>query len=471
MEDTRAFTRPTESTTRRSLEGDLRSLTSTQSADPLRACAVRSTAADDRARRPRLLRPEHDLPLPPGRTDHPASEGFGQPRSQLERDRYDGGSTVTGRRRADGGMPGDGRGAAVARLHVNGTSYEVATHPSAALLWAFRDEVGCSSVKYGCGGEQCGACRVLIDGAPACSCTVTIAEAAGRDIAALESLGTTGAANLVVDRDGVDGPRVSAAIAFPGSCSHLRRSDHGEPVAESRRCRACPRPASVPLRLAWAHPGGGRRGVGGTRWLTGRGSGALRPTPTSTSGWRCVTAASWCARARPSWVGDPDRSCRRRSRRARRRSGARRRRGPGDGVVAERADHRGQRLDRAESDGGPPSVRAPRRALFARAAEELGVHVDELSCERGVGSSSRRPPPLLLGPRGGRRASGSRSTTWRRPCHPPPAGTRGPGHVRIDLPDKLRGEPVFVHDAPRCTSRPRRAPRMDRPPARPAGRC
>src|SRR5262245_55108156 len=86
-------------------------------------------------------------------------------------------------------VPGGGRDwAPVTQLHVNGTSYDVATHPSAALLWALRDEVGCSSVKYGCGAEQCGACRVLIDGAPAYSCTTTVADARGRDITTLESL-------------------------------------------------------------------------------------------------------------------------------------------------------------------------------------------------------------------------------------------------------------------------------------------
>ena len=85
------------------------------------------------------------------------------------------------------------------RLQINGKSYDVATHPSAALLWALHDEIGCSSVKYGCGSEQCGACRVLIDGAPAYSCTATIADAEGRDITTLESLVATGAGTRVVD--------------------------------------------------------------------------------------------------------------------------------------------------------------------------------------------------------------------------------------------------------------------------------
>jgi hypothetical protein len=67
------------------------------------------------------------------------------------------GSTVTARQRAAGGMPGDGRDCApVARLHVNGKSYDVATHPSAALLLVLHDEIGCSSVKYGCGSGQPG---------------------------------------------------------------------------------------------------------------------------------------------------------------------------------------------------------------------------------------------------------------------------------------------------------------------------
>ena len=85
------------------------------------------------------------------------------------------------------------------RLHVNGSPHDVATHPAAALLWALRDELGCSSVKYGCGAEQCGTCRVLIDGAPAYSCTMTIGDAEGRDITTLEALVHDGRASRIID--------------------------------------------------------------------------------------------------------------------------------------------------------------------------------------------------------------------------------------------------------------------------------
>jgi nicotinate dehydrogenase subunit A len=85
------------------------------------------------------------------------------------------------------------------RLRVNGTDYNLETHPRAALLWALRDELGCASAKYGCGTEHCGACRVLIDGAPTSSCVVTIADAAGHDVTTLEGLVADGRASRVVD--------------------------------------------------------------------------------------------------------------------------------------------------------------------------------------------------------------------------------------------------------------------------------
>ena len=85
------------------------------------------------------------------------------------------------------------------RLRINGAEREVTTHPRAALLWALRDELGCASAKYGCGAAQCGSCRVLLDGVPASSCTVTVGDAAGHDVTTLEGLVADGRASRVVD--------------------------------------------------------------------------------------------------------------------------------------------------------------------------------------------------------------------------------------------------------------------------------
>jgi nicotinate dehydrogenase subunit A len=85
------------------------------------------------------------------------------------------------------------------RLRVNGSDCNLETHPRAALLWALRDELGCASAKYGCGVEQCGACRVLIDGVPVSSCVVTVGAAEGTDVVTLEGLVAQGRATAVVD--------------------------------------------------------------------------------------------------------------------------------------------------------------------------------------------------------------------------------------------------------------------------------
>ena len=84
-------------------------------------------------------------------------------------------------------------------LRINGSDREVTTHPRAALLWALRDELGCASAKYGCGVGQCGACRVLIDGAVSASCEVSVADAVGRAVTTLEGLVGDGRAARVVD--------------------------------------------------------------------------------------------------------------------------------------------------------------------------------------------------------------------------------------------------------------------------------
>jgi aerobic-type carbon monoxide dehydrogenase small subunit (CoxS/CutS family) len=64
-------------------------------------------------------------------------------------------------------------------LRVNGFArFAEADDPDKPLLYVLR-EMGLTAAKYGCGLGQCGACTVLIDGAPARSCQ-TAASRAGR---------------------------------------------------------------------------------------------------------------------------------------------------------------------------------------------------------------------------------------------------------------------------------------------------
>jgi isoquinoline 1-oxidoreductase alpha subunit len=73
-------------------------------------------------------------------------------------------------------------------LKVNGQTHTLDIEPDMPLLWAIRDEIGLTGTKFGCGIAQCGACTVHIDGVAMRSCSVSVANAAGKDITTIEGL-------------------------------------------------------------------------------------------------------------------------------------------------------------------------------------------------------------------------------------------------------------------------------------------
>ena len=80
----------------------------------------------------------------------------------------------------------------MARLNVNGRSYDIDVEPSTPLLWAIREQVGLTGTKYGCGIAQCGSCTVHIDGAPVRSCVMPVSAAEGKKITTIEGLAVNG---------------------------------------------------------------------------------------------------------------------------------------------------------------------------------------------------------------------------------------------------------------------------------------
>jgi nicotinate dehydrogenase subunit A len=73
---------------------------------------------------------------------------------------------------------------------LNGVAVEVAADPATALLHVLRGECALSGPRFGCGAEQCGACVVLVDGAPAYACTLALGAVEGRAVTTVEGLGT-----------------------------------------------------------------------------------------------------------------------------------------------------------------------------------------------------------------------------------------------------------------------------------------
>ena len=77
---------------------------------------------------------------------------------------------------------------AIYSFRVNGFSRTTESDdPEKPLLYVLRG-FGLTAAKYGCGLGQCGACTVLINGAPARSCQIPVSDMAGKSVTTLEGL-------------------------------------------------------------------------------------------------------------------------------------------------------------------------------------------------------------------------------------------------------------------------------------------
>src|SRR5215467_3642313 len=75
------------------------------------------------------------------------------------------------------------------RLHVNGEVRECAVTPYTTLLEALRYQLGLTGSKQGCDKGDCGACTVLVDGAPVLACiSLALAYHDGPAITTVEGL-------------------------------------------------------------------------------------------------------------------------------------------------------------------------------------------------------------------------------------------------------------------------------------------
>ena len=74
------------------------------------------------------------------------------------------------------------------RFVLNGKRADVDAPPLKRLLDVLREDCGLTGTKEGCGEGECGACTVLLDGAPVNSCLVPLAHVRGRQVTTIEGL-------------------------------------------------------------------------------------------------------------------------------------------------------------------------------------------------------------------------------------------------------------------------------------------
>jgi len=83
-----------------------------------------------------------------------------------------------------------GPDAAPLSLRINGAVKTVTVEPRVTLLSALRDHLDLTGAKQVCDRGGCGACTVLLDGEPVCSCLLLAADAVGHDVTTVEGLGS-----------------------------------------------------------------------------------------------------------------------------------------------------------------------------------------------------------------------------------------------------------------------------------------
>lgn len=73
-------------------------------------------------------------------------------------------------------------------LNVNGVDYERTVEPRMSLADFLRHELGLTGTHLGCEHGVCGACTIMLDGAPARSCILYAVQADGHKVTTVEGL-------------------------------------------------------------------------------------------------------------------------------------------------------------------------------------------------------------------------------------------------------------------------------------------
>jgi carbon-monoxide dehydrogenase small subunit len=119
---------------------------------------------------------------------------------------------------------------------VNGEWREAEVWPGASLLAYLRDGLHLFGTKNACEQGECGSCSVWLDGEVVCSCLVLAAQAEGRDVRTVESLGDASSPGPV-QRAFVDAGAVQCGFCTPGLIVAVTDLLDGDPAPSEEAVR------------------------------------------------------------------------------------------------------------------------------------------------------------------------------------------------------------------------------------------
>jgi aerobic carbon-monoxide dehydrogenase small subunit len=121
-------------------------------------------------------------------------------------------------------------------MRVNGRTLTVPVDATAIRLLDFlRDGLGLTGAKEGCGMGECGACTILVDGAPVCSCLTLVGQVADAEITTIEGL-AVGSLNRV-QQAFIDSHASQCGFCTPGVILSLTALHAREPAPDVEAVR------------------------------------------------------------------------------------------------------------------------------------------------------------------------------------------------------------------------------------------
>ena len=140
---------------------------------------------------------------------------------------------------------------------VNGNAVNIAAEPDTPLLWALREELGLTGTKFGCGIAACGACSVHINGEITRSCSVAVADVAGKSITTIEGISAADGTLHVVQQAWIDAQvpqcgycqsgQIMAAVALSKATARPSNAQIDKAMTNICRCGTYPRIRSAIL--------------------------------------------------------------------------------------------------------------------------------------------------------------------------------------------------------------------------------
>jgi len=106
-------------------------------------------------------------------------------------------------------------------FRINGEPQTLTVAATTTLLEVIRDRLHLTGTKEGCGIGECGACTVLLDGAPVTSCLILAAEVDGASIETIEGEAKNGRLSEL-QQAFIDAGAVQCGFCTPGMIMSAR---------------------------------------------------------------------------------------------------------------------------------------------------------------------------------------------------------------------------------------------------------